>query len=235
MISVVVPLQYYNPRASKAIAKILEAAGEIQLIIVTDNEATQHKLEQQYESACVINIHPLRGRGYAIAAGIEMARYDMVLVVHGDTVLPDNWPEAIQSTLMKGYVGGGFSLSFDPANWYLNVLPRLGRLYYRITKEIWGDRGVFLYKSAIEAELGKLQIPIMEDIILSQILQKKGKTTIVSAKVVTDASKFYKKGMLSHVINIFYLRVLFLLGVSPDRIYDLYYPNNRLVGHEGNG
>ena len=234
MISVVVPLQQFSPLAAKVLNRIITSAGEVQLIIVTDNEASQLELESRYETACIKNIYPLRGRGYAIAAGIKMAKYDRVLVVHGDTMLPDNWMSAIHSALSKGYIGGGFSLSFAPTNLYLNVLTRLGRLYYRITKEIWGDRGVFFYKPAIEAELARLNIPIMEDIILSQILQKKGKTKIVSAKVVTDSSKFYQKGMLSHIINIFYLRGLFLIGVSPDRIYDLYYPNNKLIRHEMN-
>ena len=234
MISVVVPLQQFSPLAAKALARIITSAGEVQLIIVTDNDASQLELEERYEMACIKNIYPLRGRGHAIAAGIKMAKYDRVLVVHGDTILPDNWQSAIHNVLSNGYVGGGFSLSFTPTNLYLNILTRLGRLYYRVTKEIWGDRGVFFHKPAIETELDKLNIPIMEDIVLSQILQSRGKTKIVSAKVVTDSSKFYHKGMLNHITNIFYLRALFLFGVSPDRIYDLYYPNNKLVRQKAN-
>jgi glycosyltransferase involved in cell wall biosynthesis len=232
LISVVVPLQHFSPLAEKVLARAIRAKTDVQLIIVTDNDAAQQLLEQKYGAACVVNIHPLRGRGYAICAGIKRAKHEMVLVLHGDTVLPDNWAEAVASTLRKGYVGGGFSLSFAPNNLYLSTLARLGRLYYRITKEIWGDRGGFFYKPAIEAELDKIHIPIMEDIILSQLLQKKGKTKIVSAKVVTDSSKFYQKGMLSHIIYIFYLRGLFLFGVSPDRIYDLYYPDKKRIEQE---
>jgi cellulose synthase/poly-beta-1,6-N-acetylglucosamine synthase-like glycosyltransferase len=111
LISVVVPLQHFSPLAEKVLARAIRAKTDVQLIIVTDNDAAQQLLEQKYGAACVVNIHPLRGRGYAICAGIKRAKHEMVLVLHGDTVLPDNWAEAVASTLRKGYVGGGFSLS----------------------------------------------------------------------------------------------------------------------------
>lgn len=173
----------------------------------------------------VIIIECNNGRGYPIAKGIKKAHGTYAIVLHADTTLPPTWKTDISNTLKNDTtIGGAFSLKFTNKHFFLTLLTFFSTLLFYIKKELWGDRAIFFRSSALTtAEIERLQVPIMEDVILSSILKKKGTLALLRSHVITESGQFRTKGILKHTAKILYCRMLFILRHDLQKIYNLYY------------
>lgn len=79
------------------------------------------------------------------------------------------------------------------------------------------DRGQFLSKGGFK------EIPLMEDIEISRRFNQQEAPYIVPKKVVSSSRRWLKHGTLRTIIFMWYLQLLYKLGVAPQTLAKKYY------------
>jgi hypothetical protein len=194
-----------------------------ELIMVVNNPQLKELVQSKHSSEQVVHCYR-KGRGYAFTTGIQHARGDVILLLHVDTVLPSNWSTTIMQVLQnKRCVGGGFSLTFDSSTWFLKLLVLLSRIRFHISGVMFGDRAIFARSTVLRDCLGSMNVPLFEDVRLSQCLRRYGTTVLLRAYVTTSAESFRTKGMWRQVWRIVKCHLWYALGGDLEQIYQYYY------------
>jgi rSAM/selenodomain-associated transferase 2 len=166
-----------------------------------------------------------RGRARQMNRGAAMARGDILLFLHADTLLPDDAPELIANVLSgdPDLVGGAFSLGIDDDRIPLKIIEFSANLRSRMTRVPYGDQSIFLRKDYFDLVGGFREIPIMEDLeLMTRIRKKGGSIQILKQKSVTSSRRWKKEGIAIGTLRNWLIRLLYHLGVSADRLAALY-------------
>jgi hypothetical protein len=156
--------------------------------------------------------------------GIQHARGSVILLLHGDTILPPDWSTAIMRVLQnERCVGGGFSLTFDKSTLFLKLLVMLSTIRFHIRGIMFGDRAIFARSNILNHCLGSMNVPIFEDVRLSQCLRKHGTTVLLRTHVTTSAESFHTKGMWKQLWRIVKCQLGYALGGDLEQLYSYYY------------
>ncbi|MDY7049062.1 MAG: TIGR04283 family arsenosugar biosynthesis glycosyltransferase [Microcystis panniformis WG22] len=178
------------------IAATLKQIGAGVEIIVVDGGSTDKTREIAEQLGAKVIISPSKGRAFQMNLGAKIAKGDILLFLHGDTLLPQNYQEQIINTLSQsGIVAGSFELKIDGEEKPLRLVEKLVNWRSRWLSLPYGDQGIFLKASILTDLGGFLELPIMEDFELIQRLKKRGKIAIVSAPVITSARRWQKLGV----------------------------------------
>lgn len=217
------PVHRKDSRLSAIRESVVPASTPIELIIVINNKKLVGTIRSEGPRERVV-VSDRMGRGYAFVRGVMEARGDIVLLLHSDTVLPSKWDGAITHALDSGRASfGAFSLSYDIPSLYLKTLILLSDIFFHLTGEIWGDRAIFARSEILRQCVKVMDVPLLEDVRLSECLRRKGRTIVLKEKVVTSAEGFLTKGMFRHAWRALKCRLLYALGASPQLMYDYYY------------
>jgi rSAM/selenodomain-associated transferase 2 len=166
-----------------------------------------------------------KGRARQMNQGAAMAKGDILLFLHADTVLPGDAPELITNLLFgdKDLVGGAFSLGIDDDRIPLKLIECSANLRSRMTRVPYGDQSIFLKKDYFDRVGGFMEIPIMEDLELMTRIRKQGRRIhILKQKSVTSSRRWKKEGIAICTLRNWLIRLLYHLGVPADRLAALY-------------
>ena len=121
---------------------------------------------------------------------------------------PGPWP--------TGTCGGAFAHRFRPA-WSLAAINTINRVRYRLTCNYYGDQGIFV-RAAIFRKLGGYpDVALMEDLMLSQRLKRRGKPALVATPLYTSGRRFLARGPWRTFALIVWLLVLHTIGLDTQR------------------
>jgi len=164
------------------------------------------------------------GRGLQQNVGAQAAAGDILLFLHCDTRLPDNFPALIQNTLnTPGRVAGAFSLAIDHPGWPYRLVENGANVRSRLLNLPYGDQALFMKKNAFKRSGGFPDHPILEEITLLRRLRRRGSIGIIAASVTTSARRWQRLGIVqTTLINQVLLAGLFM-GFSPQRLARLYF------------
>ena len=170
-------------------------------IIVADGSSTDGTEEIVRSSPGVILVLGARGRGAQINAAAKKATAAILLVLHADSVLPDNAPGLIRQTLSRGDVKAGcFRLAFDRSSRVLKLYSWFSRFETRFTT--FGDQAFFMQRTTFDAVGGAPEWPFLEDVALRQRLLSHGHFVKRPEQVVTSARRFVNRGpVMQQLIN----------------------------------
>jgi hypothetical protein len=94
----------------------------------------------------------------------------------------------------------------------------------RLTGIATGDQGIFVNREAFEQVGGFDEIPLMEDIVLSRSLKRLSRPLCLRQQLVTSSRRWETQGILRTIVLMWWLRLAFALGVSPQRLVRMYRP-----------
>lgn len=231
MISVIISMHTITVQFKKLQSQLRQEKKNIEIIYVFSVDAVKEiitrglKEELSEQSNELVLINNKKGRGYAIFKGIERAQGEIILIVHADTILPKNWYDVIERTMEdKRVVLGGFSHKFDLPSRYLRLLVLFSDWLFYLTRELWGDRALFVRKNILDqCCLDAINVPIMEDVRLSHCMRAHGRIVLLKESVITSARAFIKNGKIGHTLRIGGTRLRYTLGMDLKKIYDYYY------------
>ena len=189
-------------------------------VLVVDGHSTDDTRERARAAGATVLRAP-RGRGTQLNRGAEAAEGDVYLFLHADTLLPPNALARIRDTLASPTATAGtFRLQFD------DTTPLL-RFYAWCTHWPWirlcfGDRGLFVTRSAFEAVGGYPDWPIFEDLELAARLHENGGFRFLDTAVTTSARRFQRNGVLTQQLRNAYLWLHYVCGADPERVAHLY-------------
>ena len=159
-----------------------------------------------------------RGRGRQMNAGAEQATGEVLLFLHADTVLPDSATERIEAAVTGGALWGRFDVRIEGASVMLPIVAALMNGRSRLTGIATGDQAIFATREAFERVGGFPDIPLMEDIAFSSTMRRIARPACLAEKVTTSGRRWEKHGVWRTILMMWWLRLRFWLGVSPQAL-----------------
>ncbi|MGB3403174.1 MAG: TIGR04283 family arsenosugar biosynthesis glycosyltransferase [Microcoleaceae cyanobacterium] len=219
-ISIIIPVLNEATSITTVIQQAL--TGKNIEIIVVDG-GSQDQTVEVVNALGVKLIQTSPGRGQQMNLGATQATGEILLFLHADTYLPDQFDDYIYQTLAQPHTSAG---AFN-----LNIAAHLPGIHWieiivnwrsRFLQFPYGDQAIFLKTTTFRQIGGFPQLPIMEDFELIRQLRKKGKIAISSAAVITSGRRWQKLGVLKTTLLNQLIIIGYLLGISPDKLAKFY-------------
>lgn len=162
-------------------------------------------------------IHAERGRARQMNAGAQIASGQVLLFLHADTVLPDYADMIVgMGLLMSKRQWGRFNVRLSGSHPLLRVVEAMMNWRSWLTGIATGDQAMFMLRDAYHTLAGFPDMPLMEDIEMSNRLQKRfGSPLCLSNRVVTSSRRWEEKGIVRTILLMWRLRFEYWLGVDP--------------------
>ncbi len=162
------------------------------------------------------------GRATQMNQGAASTRGDLLLFLHADTRLPANWSSVVRAAMDEGAVAGRFDVELRGDHPMLRVVARAINLRSRWSRIYTGDQAIFVRRSVFDEIGGYEPILLMEDLALSRRLKEAGPIASLRATVSTSGRRWEERGVFRTIALMWWLRFLYFVGVSPDRLARMY-------------
>ncbi len=197
-ISIIIPTfneEKYINRCIKSLLKRLK--NNIYEIIIIDSSFNNEILKRvEYFPVKVIKIiSRKKGKGYQMNIGVNMAKGDILIFLHADTILPDNTLTLIKENIEDNLILS-FSLGFYDKKKFFRMIEFFGKIRCFFTKIPYGDQCYIMKKNTF-FKIGKFPEESLEDVKFIKKAKKKNiKIKILREKVKTSSRKWYKYGFI---------------------------------------
>ena len=152
-------------------------------------------------------------------AGAAESVGDMLLFLHADTHLPDNFDEKVLAAVSQnGFCAGAFSLAIGSDARGLRFIERVANWRSRFFQMPYGDQALFVCRDLFNEIGGFPDLPIMEDFELIRRLRRKGKISILPDCVRTSPRRYLNFGILKTWFLNQIIIVAYFIGVPPERL-----------------
>lgn len=163
-----------------------------------------------------------RGRGSQLAAGVQAASHDWLLLLHADTCLAPGWETAVRRHMANNPERAGyFRFALDSDDPRARRLERLVAWRCRVLALPYGDQGLLIHRALLAAVGGIRDLPLMEDVDLVRRLGRQ-RVTLLDAAAVTSARKWQRDGWWWRSARNLLCLALWFAGVPPRHIVRLY-------------
>jgi glycosyltransferase involved in cell wall biosynthesis len=135
-----------------------------------------------------------RGRGGQIAAGVAAARGEWLLLLHADTVLAPDWAGAAAAFMARGPDRAAyFRFALDSSDPRARRLEKLVAWRCRRLGLPYGDQGLLIARTLLDAAGGVGPLPLMEDV---DLVRRLGRRRLVGLDVaaVSSAARWQREG-----------------------------------------
>jgi len=157
-------------------------------------------------------------RARLMNAGARTARGDALFFLHADSFPPAGALDLIARALADGrVVGGAFEHLFAERVWSLRAITAINRIRYRLTRNYYGDQGIFVRAEVFRRAGGYRDLGIMEDLDLSQRLKRLGRYVLVPVPLTTSGRRFLARGPWRTFLFIVWLLLLHTLRLDTQR------------------
>ena len=163
-----------------------------------------------------------RGRARQMNAGAAVARGQVLLFLHADTLLPPNADVLVQQALASGGLWGCFDVRILGRHPMLRVVAVLMNWRSRLTGIATGDQALFMRREAFERLGGFPDQPLMEDIEISRRLKALASPLHLAQRVATSGRRWESRGVWRTIILMWWLRWRYWRGESPQRLAQAY-------------
>jgi rSAM/selenodomain-associated transferase 2 len=223
LLSVIIPVlnEAAGIRSALSALQPLRAMGHE--IIVVDGGSTDGSLDAGRDLADVLIDSP-PGRAHQMNAGARGARGDTLLFLHADTALPEGADTLINAGLAAaGKLWGRFDVNIDGKSAWFPVISFMINLRSRVSGIATGDQAIFLRRELFEKLGGYALLPLMEDIELCSRLKRISRPLCLRICVNTSGRRWEKHGVWRTIVTMWWLRLRYFLGASPDSLARSYY------------
>lgn len=226
-VSVIIPALNEEGCVAAAV-RSARAAGADQVIVVDGGSGDGTVAAASGLADAVLTVAP--GRALQMNAGAAAADGDVLLFLHADTVMPAGSIELVKSACREqGLAGGACTVELGvshgaPAGRHaiLRLIGRMINVRARLFRSYTGDQGMFVRRDIFDAVGRYPEIPLMEDVVLSRAVARRGKTALVPARLMTSARRWEARGPARTILLMWGLRLAHRLGMSPARCAAIY-------------
>lgn len=157
-------------------------------------------------------------RAALMNAGAAVATGEVLFFVHADSTPPPDALELIRRALADPQaVGGAFEHLFAEPGWSLRAITWINRMRYRLTRNYYGDQGIFVRAEVFRGLEGYRPLAIMEDLDFSQRLKRAGRSVLIRVPLLTSGRRFLARGPWRTLFFIVWLLLLHTLRLDTQR------------------
>lgn len=202
-------------------------------IVVSDGGSTDGTREKARAAGAMV-IVSRRGRSHQMNAGARVLRTPWILFLHADSRLPPSARECLAQRLEDETKTGAayFRFSFEGSGWFWRLIESGQRLRERLTGLAYGDQGLLVRRTDLEAVGGYPSIPLLEDVAILRALRRCGTVERLSAPLLTSPRRFKEEGRGRAWLRNSAVMAMALLGIAPERLAGLY-PARGATGPNG--
>ena len=225
-ISVIIPVLDESARIRDCLRRVGRVAG-LHEVIVVDGGSTDGTPELARRHPEVRVVEAPRGRARQMNAGAAVATGDVLLFLHADVALPTDAARCIEECLDEhAVVAGAFRTWTIPdqgeaAPALLRLALHAADLRSRFTRLPYGDQAMFVRRAVFRDVGGFPDLPLMEDLALSERLRRRGRIRVVGASVSVSGRRFLA-GPVYYTAIVNVLPWLFRAGVPASLLARLY-------------
>jgi len=208
------------------IVATLESLGEMrrrghEVIVVDGGSGDATAALARGHADCVVVCAP--GRAEQMNAGARAAAGDVFLFLHADSRLPRDADRLVlQGLAASGTVWGRFDVRIAGSQRLLRLVERMMNLRSRLTRICTGDQGIFVRRDTFEAIGGFPRQALMEDIAISARLRRVSAPLCLRERCLTSARRWEGGGVLRTIVMMWWLRLQYAFGVTPERLARAY-------------
>lgn len=218
-ISIVVPALDEAERIVEVLRSVREPG--VREVIVVDGGSVDDTAARAATVADLVLRSP-RGRAIQMNAGADAASGDVLLFLHADTRLPTGFAAAVQAAVESGAIGGRFDVVLEGEHPFLPVVAFLMNARSRLTRISTGDQAIFVRRDVFAKLGGFAPIPLMEDVEITGRLRRLGPLAALRLRVRTSARRWEINGVARTILLMWWLRLEYACGVSPERLARAY-------------
>lgn len=190
-------------------------------IIITDGGSHDSTIAIAETFPCQITSSE-SGRARQMNQARLLASGQWLLFLHADSGLPRNWLTEIENAKAWGF----FPVKLSGSHWFLRIIEFAMCRRSSITHVATGDQGLFFKKDFFDQLTGFPEIPIMEDVAISKKARRLSKPEIASMPIMTSSRRWEKNGIGKTVLLMWWMRLAYWFGTSPERLHRLYYSDH---------
>ncbi len=225
-ISVIIPVLHEQAVINDTIAHLRAIrSDEMVEIVVVDGDADADTLKV-IKDVGVRRLAASAGRAGQMNAGAAGAQGDILLFLHADTRLPAGAFGKISGCMEGGrFVGGAFDLGIASEGLAFRIIEKAVTLRSRLTRIPYGDQAIFISRDLFQRIGGYREMPLMEDVDLMRRIKKGGHAIfIIPERLSTSGRRWNKEGMVRCCVRNWTIMLLYLMGVSPQKLAKFYPP-----------
>jgi len=220
LISVVVPVLNEEKKIPDLLSHLQIFREQGHEIIIVDGGSRDNSLMLAQESADSVIISRA-GRALQMNSGASIAKGDVFLFLHSDTVLPDNALQLISNNFQRPF-WGRFDIRLSSDKFIFRIIETFINLRSRLTSINTGDQAIFVDSQLFHSVGGFPEIALMEDIAISKKLKSITSPICLKRRVITSSRRWENRGVITTVLLMWKLRLYYFFGVSPDKLNQLY-------------
>jgi rSAM/selenodomain-associated transferase 2/rSAM/selenodomain-associated transferase 1 len=195
----------------------LQKCKEIEIVVVDGGSR-----DKTVELARVLGAKVLQtdaSKAVQMNAGAAASVGDVLLFLHADTHLPDNFDASVMATVSQnGFCAGAVSLEIGSQARGLRFIERVANWRSRFLQMPYGDQALFVCRDLFNEIGGFPDLPIMEDFEFIRRLRRKGKISILPDCVRTSPRRYLNFGIFKTWCLNQFIIAAYYLGVPPERL-----------------
>jgi len=220
LISVIIPTLNEAKTIEPTISK-LKKSRQTEIIVVDGGSQDETAEIAENLGAKVLRTSP--SKAAQMNAGAAKATGKVLLFLHADTRLPENFEECVLAAATQdGFCAGAFSLGIESPKKGLRLIEQVANWRSRFFQMPYGDQALFVSRNLFQEVGGYPEYQIMEDFELIRRLKKKGKLTILTDSVQTSPRRWLNLGIFKTWFLNQLIIVAYYLGISPPRLSQWY-------------
>lgn len=220
-LAVIMPVLNEGERLAETVRRV-RAAGAHCFVVDGGSDDDSIGLAAQ---AGAVAMAARRGRSSQMNAGAMRAgAFEVLLFLHADVVLPEGWHARVLQAVDAGALWGRFDVRLDSQRPLLALVGAMMNLRSRLTGIATGDQAIFIRRATFDAIGGFADLPLMEDVDLCARLRRaRIPSALLRDRVLVSARRWETNGVLRTIMLMWWLRLLFWLGVPAARLHRAYY------------
>jgi hypothetical protein len=220
-LSLVVPTRADSPELRARLFAVRDRLGWDELVTAVPADPGQAPGDVRTETDTVSVVAAVKGRGTQCNAGARVARGDLLLFLHDDSLPPANAHRLLEEAFVRGEARTAcFRLRFDEYHWLLGLSAWLTRFDSLWTS--FGDQGIAIRRDQFTALGGFPEWPIFEDVELLRRARRHGGVHKLAGEMITSAVRYRENGVIRQQLLNAWLILRFLTGLPAERIAAIY-------------
>jgi len=216
-LSIIIPTLNEASRIESLLAQLSDENVEL---IVVDGGSDDQTVQRASVHAKLI--HSSAGRALQMNTGAAIASGDWLWFLHADTQLSQPLNTYVDEITQSSSLWGRFTVRLDDARFIFRVIERLMNARSCFTSVATGDQGLFVDRRLFDELGGYPELPLMEDVALSKRLRKVMPVNCSTLSLITSARRWQQRGVLKTIVLMWWLRLAYIVGVSPARLRQWY-------------